>query len=560
MARNWGLGLRLRLAFGVLFILLATVASYAVWSSRQSYEHAVTIQNTAYRQAVASLEATDAVHQIIDVFRLAAGSGEKGALEALTSLEKKLLPILDGLEGLFEGDETLQKRVQEIKSAYAGIRQTGMGLVEATLEQDWEQVGEATRRFDRQSQDLLDMIEVVGRQGTASLEHSLSEVVKMGRRQLLVSTVLGLAGALGFLLLALMMPRRIVGAVKATMQAIRKTAQGDFTFQVEPSLLKRGDELGEMARDVEQMSLNLTGIVRRVGAASDTVALSAKEISTANQDMSRWIQDMAAAAEATAAAMQQMSTNVKETAERASLANELAANAAALAGQGGEVVDQAVAAMSEASQSSRRISKIIDVVNEVAFQTNLLALNASVEAARAGEAGKGFAVVASEVRNLAARSGEAAKEIQALIEESAGKVDAGNDLMADSGEMFREIIASVQRVAATVSEITAGSQEQAATIDEVADAISRMDGTVQQNAAVVEETAAAAENLAAEAERLRELVGQFKLHDEAMSPSFRGEARGIVSEKEDQAPPSSLLSAPEEAAEVLNEDEFDAVF
>jgi len=207
--------------------------------------------------------------------------------------------------------------------------------------------------------------------------------------------------------------------------------------------------------------------------------------------------------------MEEMTATVKQNADNARQASQLAVGARDQADRGGAVVGRAVSAMTEINDSSKRIADIIDVIDEIAFQTNLLALNAAVEAARAGEQGRGFAVVASEVRHLAQRSATAAKEIKDLINDSVGKVKAGTELVDESGKSLNEIVASVKRVADIVAEISAASEEQASGIDQVNTAITQMDTTTQQNAALVEEAAAASKTMEQQAQLLVEKVSFF---------------------------------------------------
>jgi len=191
--------------------------------------------------------------------------------------------------------------------------------------------------------------------------------------------------------------------------------------------------------------------------------------------------------------MEQMTSTVRQNADNARQANQLAAAASEQAGKGGEVVNKAVEAMADINQSSRKIADIIGVIDEIAFQTNLLALNAAVEAARAGEQGRGFAVVAGEVRNLAQRSAGAAKEIKALISDSVDKVEEGSKLVDESGRTLNEIVEAVRKVS---------------------DIIAQMDEMTQQNAALVEEAASASESMEEQARHLMELVRFFKTGEE----------------------------------------------
>jgi methyl-accepting chemotaxis protein len=211
--------------------------------------------------------------------------------------------------------------------------------------------------------------------------------------------------------------------------------------------------------------------------------------------------------------MEEMTGTVKQNADSASEARQLAEANRERALVGANVVTRTVSAMNEINDSSTKIGDIISTIDGIAFQTNLLALNAAVEAARAGEQGRGFAVVASEVRSLAQRSAEAAKEIKSLIEDSVGKVKAGTQLVDESGKTLDDIIAGTQKMADIVAEIAAASIEQASGIDQVNNAVTQMDNMTQDNAALVEEAAAASRSMEEQAQVLMEQVNYFKLQE-----------------------------------------------
>jgi methyl-accepting chemotaxis protein len=212
-----------------------------------------------------------------------------------------------------------------------------------------------------------------------------------------------------------------------------------------------------------------------------------------------------------------MTSTVKNNADNAAHARQLAEAAREQAERGGRVVGSAVAAMSEINAASKKIADIIGVIDEIAFQTNLLALNAAVEAARAGEQGRGFAVVASEVRNLASRSAGAAKEIKALIHDSVGKVNEGTRLVDESGKVLDEIVTRVKSVTDVMAEIASSSREQASGIEQVNKAVTLMDTMTQQNAALVEEDTAAAQALTAQAAALTKLIAHFRRSESTVS-------------------------------------------
>jgi methyl-accepting chemotaxis protein len=204
-------------------------------------------------------------------------------------------------------------------------------------------------------------------------------------------------------------------------------------------------------------------------------------------------------------------STVRQNADNAAQANQLAAGASAVALQGGEVAAEVVQTMKGINDSSKKIADIISVIDGIAFQTNILALNAAVEAARAGEQGRGFAVVAAEVRSLAQRSAGAAKEIKGLITASVERVDAGTVLVDRAGNTMQEVVQSIRRLTDIVAEISSASREQSTGVSQVGEAVTQMDRATQQNAALVEESAAAAESLKQQAQGLVQTVAVFQL-------------------------------------------------
>ncbi|MBE9460131.1 methyl-accepting chemotaxis protein, partial [Enterobacter hormaechei] len=216
----------------------------------------------------------------------------------------------------------------------------------------------------------------------------------------------------------------------------------------------------------------------------------------------------------TAASMEQLTATVKQNADNAHHANQLATDASQTAQQGGKLVENVVSTMRDISSSSQRIAEITTLINGIAFQTNILALNAAVEAARAGEQGRGFSVVASEVRSLASRSAQAAKEIEGLIAESVSRVKTGTELVESTGNTMEQIVRSVTHVRDIMAEIAAASDEQTRGIAQIGQAIVEMDHTTQQNAALVEESAAAADSLEEQADMLLQSVSVFRLAEQ----------------------------------------------
>ncbi|MBB4597150.1 methyl-accepting chemotaxis protein [Xanthomonas arboricola] len=302
------------------------------------------------------------------------------------------------------------------------------------------------------------------------------------------------------------------GNLQSLSGLLQSIAAGDLTARMSGQYQ---GVFAQMRDDANATAEQLAGIVGRIQTAADAIGLASGEIASGNQDLSQRTEQQAANLEETAASMEELTSTVKQNAEHASQANQLAIGAAAVASQGGDVVAKVVTTMSDIQSSSKKIAEIISVIDGIAFQTNILALNAAVEAARAGEQGRGFAVVASEVRTLAQRSAGAAKEIKHLIDDSVDKVTQGATLVDQAGTTMAEIVASVQRVTNIMGEISSASQEQYSGIEQVNQTVTQMDETTQQNAALVEEATAAARAMEEQAQQLTEAVAVFKVAEHA---------------------------------------------
>jgi aerotaxis receptor len=287
----------------------------------------------------------------------------------------------------------------------------------------------------------------------------------------------------------------------------RAIAAGDLSGKFETG---RTDEVGQLLRALQQMNVNLIATIRDVRMHVDMMEVATREIATGNMDLAGRTEAQAASLEQTASSVEQFSSTVKQNAQNSIEANQLALAASGVAIQGGKIVADVIATMSDINTSSKKIVDIIGLIEGIAFQTNILALNAAVEAARAGEQGRGFAVVASEVRSLAQRSALAAKDIKGLIDMSVDKVDAGMTQVNRAGATMEQVVGSVKQVAVIMEEISLASREQSLGVEQVNQAIGHMDQVTQQNAALVEQAAAAAASLAEEAGRLTDAVSLFK--------------------------------------------------
>ena len=271
------------------------------------------------------------------------------------------------------------------------------------------------------------------------------------------------------------------------------------------------DEVAQIARAFNKFIEKLHDVMTRVQESSESVRLASSEIAAGNLDLSARTESAAASLQETAASVEEISATIANSFKSANQANAKAASAAATASTCGQVVNQAIAMMTEIEHSSSKIGSIIGVIDGIAFQTNILALNAAVEAARAGEEGRGFAVVASEVRSLAARSAQAAKEIKSRVSSTVNAITSGSAQVRSAGDAMDRIVGGVSNVSTIMAEITDAANEQTRGIQEVNKAVAQLDQMVQQNAALVEQSAAAASALQAQAMELAMAVGEFKL-------------------------------------------------
>lgn len=307
---------------------------------------------------------------------------------------------------------------------------------------------------------------------------------------------------------------QLVEDTKQQAYVASEVAEGNLAVKVTPR--SAGDVLGNaLAKLVNDNNAVLTSIHE----SSSQVTTGSEQVASASQSLAQGSTQQASAIEEITASISEIAERTKKNAEQANAANDLVVSAKDGAAQGNSQMKDMIAAMTEINESSENISKIIKVIDDIAFQTNILALNAAVEAARAGSHGKGFAVVAEEVRSLAGKSAAAASETAEMIEDSIRKVENGSVLATETAQALEEIVEAVEKIVVIISDIASASNEQATAVAQIDQAISQVSQVVQTNSATSEQCAAASEELSNQSARLREMINRFKLKE---TESFYG--------------------------------------
>jgi len=513
--RNLKVGTRLAMVVGVLLGLMLVAVGVAwfalnranVQSSKLAENDLALLHDAGVMQA-AELSRAVAVRDLVG---REDDQARAESLEALRESEKRYADAAAELEAL--ATENRRLAVLEAARMLKQSQESVSGIVaRATELAQKAETGEAKRLVygelgPMQADIASDLEDLVGLTAALAKVQATASQPRIERASRLMLAVFGVAIVVG-LLAAIWLTRSITRPLARAVAAADRMSAGDLTVRIDPG---SRDEVGLLLRALAKMNDDLADAVRAIQVAAGNVNTGSKEIARGNADLSARTEEQASSLEETASSMEELATTVRHNTDNARQANELATGASDVAVRGGGVVRKVVDTMGGISESSKRISDIIAVIDGIAFQTNILALNAAVEAARAGEQGRGFAVVAAEVRALAQRSATAAKEIKGLIADSVTRVQGGSRLVDEAGHTMDELLASVKRVMEIVADISTASGEQLRGIEQVSDAIGQMDRVVQQNAALVEESAAAAENLAGQAEILSHTVERFRV-------------------------------------------------
>jgi methyl-accepting chemotaxis protein len=513
------LSTRLQLAFG-LVVLVSTLANgFALMQMQQLRSNLDLIVNDNNVKVTLSEKMAESVHIASRVVRtIALMSDEKLRAEEgrqITAARQAYADARRQLEA-FGADAPGREHRAAIDAAAATALPLNDKVIELTrLNQDADALAlllKTAAPATQAWQAAIDANVHFQQEATAAEFQAATRRYEQARALMIGATITSLLLGVA---MSLLMVRSVVaelgGEPRDVAALVRRIADADLRS---PIALRPGDE-GSVLAAMARMQQSLSSIVSAVRGNSDGVATASAQIAQGNADLSQRTEQQASALQQTAATMDELGATVRNNADNAQQANQLAAGASSVAARGGEVVGQVVGTMRGINDSSKKIAEIIGVIDGIAFQTNILALNAAVEAARAGEQGRGFAVVAGEVRALAQRSAAAAREIKALITSSVEQVEHGSALVDQAGHTMEEIVGAIRRVSDIVAEISTASHEQSSGVGQVGQAVAQMDQSTQQNAALVEQSAAAAESLKQQAQELVDTVAVFKLRADA---------------------------------------------
>ncbi|MFE8103596.1 methyl-accepting chemotaxis protein [Brenneria goodwinii] len=513
--KNFRIGIRLAVGFGVLIVFSLVMLVSGVYQLRQIDQSTQRMMQEPLNKErlvadwfsviSASVQRSTAVARSSDgsLAELFAADNASATKES-SARQEQFAKLVSSPE-----EKALFDKLSEVRQVYIRARDA---ISAANANGQREQAQQLFEQdFRPSSRNYLDTLQALRDQQRATINQLGADISRNAGNGYLFLGIIGLLITVAGSLLAWTFTRSIVRPLENALQITNAVAGGDLTHNV------RGegrDETAQLLHALQEMTIQLRTIVGEVRQGSESIAGASSQIAAGNLDLSSRTEEQSSALQETAAAIEQLASTVRQNAENAKQANQLAQSTTGQAQAGGQLMNDVVQTMGAIDTSSRKIVDIISVIDGIAFQTNILALNAAVEAARAGEQGRGFAVVAGEVRSLAQRSASAAKEIKELIDHSVQTVQTGNRLVEQAGTSILDIVNGVRKVSDLVGEISSASQEQSLGIDQVNIAVNQMEQTTLQNAALVNEASAATQSLQQQAEQLEQVVSVFRLTEE----------------------------------------------
>ncbi|MFE8149384.1 methyl-accepting chemotaxis protein [Brenneria goodwinii] len=509
---DWRIGYRLGLGFSFLIFMVLAIGAIAVINLSDFNKKIDSIVSDTYPVTVEGNTLISTINDALLIYEQLFIFNTPEELDAgFTAIQgyiSKIGPLLKGLQEVANDSES-QRIIEDITKVRGEFLTTSQKFIKMIKANDRDgAINEyltVTRyvqaRYKSKVAEFVDYQNSKMIKARDSVTQSYNNVLIFLASSILLSIILGAA-------IAWLITRSVTRPLKEALEVAENVAQGDLTTQVRTF---HRDETGQLLASLHKMNTNLKQIVTQVRGGAEAITTAATQIAAGNQDLSSRTEEQASSLEETAASMEQLTSTIRNTTDNTFQATELSAGASLTVEKSGEMMTAVKREMREISDSSQRMSDIINVIDSIAFQTNILALNAAVEAARAGEQGRGFAVVASEVRSLAQRSATSAKEIKELIAAAAQKIQNGMTLVESTSTTMTSLVSDVQSVNNIIGEIAQASREQSDGVNQINIAVGQIDTTTQQNAALVEQSATAARSMQDQAYSLMQMVSVFKL-------------------------------------------------
>ncbi|MSU07531.1 HAMP domain-containing protein [Veillonellaceae bacterium WCA-693-APC-5D-A] len=511
--KNMKIGTKLMIFMVIMELLIVGVAYYGITVARDT--------DATYREIMADDVAASAnayemgmhfQHARANMLLVLRSDDPAKKQEYTAAMEKNLDEADECLKVLQQTAKSDQAKTEiaTLTTAYNNFRQSTASYLRQQAVQPLEsgaRTAVATNyvKNDEAIADKLHEIADMGYDSAKKRDIAISEELD---RDVIAIVMVALAMVLASAAAGILFNRDVKNRLIQLSESADRIADGDLATEVVTST---GDELGDAAASFEIMRQRVRDVLLEINHGADQVAAGAQNVSDASVALSQGASEQAASVEQLSASISEIASQTASNAQNAEKANELTVGTRNRAEMGNQEMQEMLAAMEEINASSVNISKIIKVIDEIAFQTNILALNAAVEAARAGQHGKGFAVVAEEVRNLAARSAKAAKETTDMIEGSMEKVEAGRGIAHKTAQALSEIVGDVASVADIVASIAKASNEQKLALEQINQGVQQVSQVVQSNSSTSEEAATASQHLSAQADSMKANVGKFRL-------------------------------------------------
>jgi len=542
---------KLILGFGLVLIVLIIVSLVAIFYAVQIERKTDEVQNKRLVEITKVLQIVDISKSVHDNIIAAAESENSDFLNKAKAIRVQVRSNLKEIREVTGNKGELNEAVSNFINICRHYYEQGVVMANLAIDQEFSDYMEARKIHTKGLEEVEEKRQILENLVHSQFRGSLHDINDSCQQMIRMSSGAAVAGFVLSVLFAIVIARNISIPLKKTVVMINEMSEGHLATRL---AMKRSDEIGEMAstmdsfadslrkdvvanlqllsegdlrfecetkneKDLLRGSLvklgdDLNRIMFQIKQVTEQIASGATMVSNSSQSLSQAATQQASSLEEISSSIHQLDTQTRQNAEHAESAKDITLQARSAAENGNSQMRELVEAMADINDSSQNISKIIKVIDEIAFQTNLLALNAAVEAARAGQHGKGFAVVAEEVRNLAARSAKAASETADLIQGSVDRVKKGSDIADRTDQALSSIVDSISEVSGLVSDIARSSNEQAQGLSQINVGVEQIDRTTQANTADAEESAAASEELSGQAEKLRELLSQFKLRDE----------------------------------------------